>query len=92
MDYNNKRSKDLSTLRDIQIAKLAFIGASIATLGDGIGAVAAALALEALENPIDDERSSNQAPQMKQIETTQHQLDYFINELIQIRESINRVI
>lgn len=34
---------------DLYVAKLAFIGASIATLGDGLTAVAAGIALEALE-------------------------------------------
>lgn len=69
-------------LREIEIAKLAFIGASIATIGDGIAALAAGLALEALEQDFQNESRSRNA---QDVESTQRQLDYFISELIKIR-------
>ena len=70
-------------LREIEIAKLEFIGASIAALGDGIIAIAAGRAVELLEN---EYRAPNHSHQPQQIEVTQKQLDYFINELIKIRK------
>lgn len=78
-------SEQLSTLRDIQIARLAFIGASIAAIGDGIGAVAAGLAVDALENPI-ELRSQSAYHRTSQLEMSQRNLDYYIHELIQLRK------
>lgn len=78
-------SEQLSTLRDIQIARLGFIGASIAAIGDGIAAVAAGLAVDALENPIET-RSQTAYHRTSQLETTQRNLDYYIHELIQLRK------
>ncbi|MHA7963368.1 translation initiation factor 2 [Paenibacillus sp. CAU 1782] len=75
MDINKK-------LRDIEIAKLAFIGASIATIGDGIAALAAGLALEAIEQDLQNESGSRN---VQDVESTQRQLDYYISELIKIR-------
>lgn len=72
-------------LRDIEIAKLAFIGASIAALGDGIGALAAGLALESLEK---DYYTQNNSRHATRVESTKVQLDHFINELIQIRNIV----
>lgn len=43
---------------DLYVAKLTFIGASIATLGDGLQALAAGIALEALEKEKSNNRSS----------------------------------
>lgn len=71
-------------LRDIEIAKLAFIGASITALGDGIGALAAGLALESLEKDYYTQNNSRHAPR---VESTKVQLDHFINEL-QIRNIV----
>ncbi|GKU79603.1 translation initiation factor 2 [Paenibacillus sp. L3-i20] len=75
MDINND-------LRDIEIAKLAFIGASIATIGDGIAALAAGLALDALQQ---DYQALNNKRNSAVIGSSQEQLDYFINELVKIR-------
>lgn len=74
--------KNDANSRDIQIARIAFIGATIATIGDGIAAYAAALALDALENPETDTRNSN-----SNIEDSKAQIDYYINELIHVRNS-----
>lgn len=71
-------------LRDIEIAKLAFIGGSIATLGDGIAAYAAGLALDALKQDYQTKKNSRTAT----IKSTKNQLDYFINELIKIRKNV----
>lgn len=78
-------NNDKKILREIEIARLEFIGLSLATLGDGITALAAGLTLESLEN---EYRAQNQGRQSGQVETTQKQLDYFINELIQIKKYI----
>ena len=72
-------------LRDIEIARLAFLGASIATLGDGIAALAAGLALDALEQ---DFQGQNRSRNLLDGGSTQRQLDHFINELIKIRNTV----
>lgn len=71
-------------LRDIEIAELAFIGSSIATLGDGIAALAAGLALEALKQDYKTKKSSRAAS----IKSTKNQLDYYIKELVKIRNNV----
>lgn len=84
MTKNNPQQPSEAT--DIQIAKLAYIGASISTLGDGLSAVAAGLALNALE------KSNNQNPQVqnndqsKEVDDLQKQIDYLINELKQVKK------
>ena len=81
MNTNKKNSDQPSDSQDIQIARLAFIGASIVTLGDAISAIAAGLALEALEKKNgDSSTSTNQTKDM------QKQLDYLINELRQLKK------
>ena len=49
MGRNNKQNQDNDSM-DIYIAKLAYIGTAISTLGDGIQTIAAGLALESLQN------------------------------------------
>ncbi|WP_249435996.1 translation initiation factor 2 [Paenibacillus sp. Marseille-Q4541] len=71
-------------LRDIEIAKLAFIGGSITTLGDGITALAAGLAFEALKQDYKTKKNSHSSS----IKSTKNQLDYFINELVKIRNNV----
>ncbi|MEO4055384.1 translation initiation factor 2 [Solibacillus sp. CAU 1738] len=82
MNDNRKNLKQSSESQEIHIARLTFIGASISTLGDGLQAVAAGLALEALEKK-QGSRSSNE--QSKQIEDIEKQIDYLINELKKIK-------
>ncbi|KAA8999685.1 translation initiation factor 2 [Paenibacillus spiritus] len=71
-------------LRDIEIAKLAFIGGSIAAIGDGIAALAAGLALDALKQ---DYAAKKKNPTVS-IKSTKTQLNYFINELVKIRNKV----
>lgn len=71
-------------LRDIEIAQLAFIGGSIAALGDGISALAAGLALDALKQDYKTQKNNRTAS----IKSTTKQLDYFINELVKIRKIV----
>lgn len=85
MDKGNKSFAQSFESIDIRIARLAFIGASISTLGDGLQALAAGLALESLQ------RSKNQNTpildeQTNQTDSMQEQIDYIINELNQFKK------
>ncbi|WP_139998032.1 translation initiation factor 2 [Paenibacillus paridis] len=71
-------------IRDIEIARLAFIAASIVTIGDGIATLAAGLTLESLEQ---DYKMKNNSRQVINV-STKNQLDYFINELVEIRNIV----
>lgn len=82
MNTNKKNSDQSSDSQDIQIARLTFIGASIVTLGDAISAIAAGLALEALEK---SKNGDSGTPPTKS-KDMQKQLDYLINELRQIKK------
>ncbi|MFJ8234131.1 translation initiation factor 2 [Ureibacillus sp. NPDC094379] len=74
---------------DLFVAKLAFIGASISTLGDGLQAVAAGIALEALEREKSNNKSSqNNNGQSEQLELMQKQMDYLVNELKQVKKML----
>ncbi|MFE4140688.1 translation initiation factor 2 [Peribacillus sp. YIM B13472] len=85
---NNKNNINQSPdSREIYAAKLAFIGASISTLGDGLQAIAAGIALELLEKS-NNGSSQSQNDQSKQTEKTQKQVDDLINELKQIKKII----
>jgi len=86
MSDSKNETTQAPTARAIQAARLGFIGASIAALGDGIAAVGAGLALEELLYP-SDQRSQSPIFHSKQLES-QQQIDYLINELIQIRKSM----
>lgn len=77
--------KNNQDTREIQIAKIAFIGATIATIGDGIAAYAAALTVDLLEAAQAETRST---PDID-LENAQAQIDYYINELVQIRNSFS---
>jgi len=84
---NRNEINGTSDSLDIQVAKLAFIGTSITTLGDGISAIAAGLALDALVKS-NIKSTQRQNPHLKQLETSQKQLDYLLNELKQFRINI----
>ena len=85
MNDKKNNQKSASDLQDIQIARLAFIGASIATLGDGISAIAAGLAVEALEKS-SGQSSSNPEEQSNRSSKMQQEIDYIISELKQIKK------
>lgn len=84
MTKNNPQQPSETT--DIQIARLAYIGASIATLGDGLSAVAAGLALNALEKSNNQNPQFQSSDQSKEVEDLQKQIDYLINELKQVKK------
>lgn len=80
-------SNQSSDSAELIAARLAYIGAIIATIGDGIAAIAAGIALRALE----EETFSNaraEIDQLNQTESVQQQIDFYINELVQIRKMI----
>ena len=81
---DNKNSKSSADSQDIQIARIAFIGASIVTLGDAISAIAAGLSLDALENP-NNQKSKSSDGQSMYTPNMQQEVDYIINELKQIK-------
>jgi len=81
---NNNNNINNIDSRALQIARIAFIGSTITTIGDGISAFAAALTIESLENPGIDTRSSMN----NNFENSQAQIDYYINELVKIRNSL----
>lgn len=78
---NKNQSSDIT---DIQIARLAYIGASIAALGDGLAAVAAGLALRSLEKA----NNQNAPYQSTEVDDLQKQIDYIINELKQVKKTM----
>lgn len=73
-----------SESQDLQIAKLAYVGASISALGGGIQLIAAGLAIDVLENS-NKQSSQKQNEQSKQAENMQKQIDSIIKELKQIK-------
>ena len=81
-NYTKNPQQDMDTT-EIQIARLAYIGALIATLGDGLSAVAAGLTLNALEKSSTKENSQTQT---ETAEDLQKQIDYLINELKKVKE------
>lgn len=85
MDKGNKSFAQSSESIDIRIARLAFIGASISTLGDGLQALAAGLALESLQRS-KNQTTPNQDEQTNQTDSMQDQIDYIINELNQFKK------
>jgi len=66
---------------------LAYVGAAISTLGDGISTIAAGLALDALRNS-NAQNSQNDAKQSLQKDNMQKQIDHLIYELKQIKKII----
>jgi hypothetical protein len=83
---NSNQDNDSLAL-DIIAARLGYIGAIIATIGDGVAAIAAGIALRQLEEQSLAE-SRAEVDQFRQTENIQQQVDFYINELIQIRKMI----
>ncbi|GMK47416.1 hypothetical protein PghCCS26_45460 [Paenibacillus glycanilyticus] len=83
-DSNSNPSSDYV---DLIAARLGYIGAIIATIGDGVAAIAAGIALRKLEEASLAE-SRSEVDQFRQTENIQQQVDFYINELIQIRKMI----
>ncbi|MEK5332870.1 MULTISPECIES: translation initiation factor 2 [unclassified Lysinibacillus] len=85
MNNNQNNSNQSTDSLDIYAAKLAYIGTSISTLGDGIQTIAAGLTLESLKKA--SNQSSQDLPnQTKQTENMQKQIDYLIAELKHIKK------
>ncbi|QSB09384.1 translation initiation factor 2 [Lysinibacillus fusiformis] len=87
MGRNNKQNQDNDSM-DIYIAKLAYIGTAISTLGDGIQTIAAGLALESLQNAKNDSSPTNNGDQTAKVDNMQMQIDYLIAELKQIKKML----
>ena len=88
INNNGNKSNQPSDSADIQIARLAFIAATITTLGDGLAALAAGLALQELEKS-NNQSTQPQYDQSKQMDSTQKQIDYLIKELKQIKKMLS---
>lgn len=80
-------SNQSSDSLDLYVAQLAFIGASIATLGDGLSALAAGIALNELQKS-NNANATAQFDQSKEMESLQQQIDYLIGELRQIKKML----
>lgn len=78
---SDDKIKQNSISQDIQIAKLEYVGAALASLGVGIKLIAAGLAVDVLEKLSIDAQS-------KQAKSMQKQIDYIINELQQIKQVV----
>ncbi|WP_249645692.1 MULTISPECIES: translation initiation factor 2 [unclassified Lysinibacillus] len=87
MGRNNKQNQNNDSM-DIYIAKLAYIGTAISTLGDGIQTIAAGLALEALQNAKNDSSPTNNGDQTAKVDNMQKRIDYLIAELKQIKKML----
>jgi gas vesicle protein len=87
MNKDQNNLKKGSDSPEIFSAKLAFIGASISTLGDGLQAVAAGIALDLLQRA-NNESSQNQNEQSQYQEKMQKEIDDLINELKQIKKTM----
>lgn len=100
----NQASESNEDLLEIQAARLAYIGASIAVIGDGVSAIAALLALQLLERQKAQAQQTAQSQQKTQAQQTaasqsryygsfnpgevRDQMNYFINELIKVKNTI----
>ncbi|GLX68667.1 translation initiation factor 2 [Paenibacillus glycanilyticus] len=83
---SNKSGSNSETM-ELIAARLGYIGAIIATLGDGIAAIGAGIALRSLEEETFSE-SRIEVDQLRQTESIQQQVDFYIQELMQIRKMI----
>lgn len=87
MNKDQNNINQASDSLEIYAAKLAFIGASIATLGDGLQAVAAGISLDLLQRA-NTGSPQGQDEQSKYQEKMQKQIDYLIHELKKIKKTM----
>lgn len=87
---NRSKNDNDSQSTDTQIAKLAYIGSVITTIGDGIAAYAAGLALSELENG-DSQDGVDQTEVMGQLVKMQKQLDMLSLRLDKLERTIGKV-
>ncbi len=64
---------------EVYAAKLSFIGSTLSTLGDGLQAIAAGIALQELEKASDTEQDSPNV--LNQLEDMQQQIDYLASKI-----------
>lgn len=85
-DYivSNNKIKQSADSIDIQIAKLAYVGASISSLGGGIQLIAAGLAIDVLEKA-NNKSTQSQDEYSKKSEDMQKQINSIIKELKQVK-------
>lgn len=88
----NKKKK-LSDLNPdelgIYAARLGYIGACIQTLGGGLSTIAAGIALQALEEAVDESFESQSDPD-RESEIMQNQIDYLIDELKHVKKILGK--
>ena len=80
---NDDKIKQHSDSQDVQIAKLEYVGAALASLGVGIKLIAAGLAVDVLEKS-NKEKFKNKDKQYKELDGMQKQIDILIKELKQL--------
>ena len=85
-DVNNSRNDQSPDSQEILAAKLAFFGSVIATIGDGITALAAGIVLQGLENT-NNQNSPEQSNQSRQLEQMQKQIDQLTSKLEKMERS-----
>ena len=76
---NNQMGQNTGT-PEIYAAKLAFVGAALSTLGDGLSAIAAGITLQELENP-NNQNSQDQLDQSNQLELMQKQIEQLTRKI-----------
>lgn len=69
----------------IYAARLSYIASCIQMLGGGLSTIASGLALQALEEAVDESFESKNDPD-KESEFMQNQIDYLIDELKHVRK------
>ena len=80
---NDDKIKQHSDSQDVQIAKLEYVGAALASLGVGIKLIAAGLAVDVLEKS-NKEKFKNKDKQYKELDGMQKQINILIKELKQL--------
>lgn len=76
---NYKNNQDVDS-PEIIAAKLTLLGSTLSTIGDGLQAIGAAITLQELVNP-SNQNSQNQSDQSKQVEQLQKQVDRLMRQV-----------